>query len=197
MASKNWAKTVILILMPALFSCNPAKVITPQVQERNAQIGKQQRQLSPPVSQATPDSINYVYDNEGLYNNAEEKSLDSILRIFERSNLIAIKLETLSQNDFQGENFEARHLRQFKNWEQLHHNSGKTILVSMSIGSQEAKISYGSSAGKFINQEEINKIMAQFRPYFERGENFAGTREGLLALMDTIRKNVVFNPKKL
>ena len=181
--------TLLLLVVSAvvIFSCNPSKRINQAVIERKEQGVKVQY---PVQAVETPANINMVYDYENIFTANEEKKLDSLLRNFEKSNLIPIKLVTLNSGNMQNKDFDANNAELYKEWDLVHGKSGKTMVVTISTEQQKSKNDYGPFVAKLISQAEIAKIVEQNFPAMQRGEFFEGTWNGLNQMMDVIRKNV-------
>lgn len=192
-------KVFSIVFLCFLFvACNPGKQLNKGIAERNKQAAEQAKIVFPlSKEKQTPENVNYVYDFESLYSPLEQRKLDTLLRNFERSNLIAIKLVSLSSQYMQGKSFEENKKELLNDWEHVHGNSGKTMLVLISKEQRQSAVSYGTFVGKFINNEEINTIIASERPVFETGDFFSGTWSGLNKVMDTIRKNLVYRPSSI
>lgn len=183
--AKSISAFVILIILFA--ACSPAKRLNQAVIDRKEQGVKVQ---FPAQQIATPDNINMVYDYENIYTPEQEKMLDSLLRNFEKSNLIPIKLVTMNSANMQNADFDANNEALYKEWDQVHGKSGKTMVVTISIELQKSKMDYGPFVAKFISEADIANIVEQSMPAMQRSEFFNGTWNGLNQMMDIIRKKV-------
>lgn len=186
---KFFIYSVILSISVASFftACNPAKKLNQAVVEHKEEGVKVQ---FPTQGIATPDNINMVYDYEDIYTPQEEKKLDSMLRTFEKSNLIPIKLVTLKASNLQTSDFDANNALLYKEWDQVHGKSGKSMVVAISTEMKKSKNDYGPFVAKFISEADIAAIVEKNLPLMQRGENFNATWEGLNEMMDIIRNNV-------
>lgn len=177
-----------LLLVTILFvACNPSKRLNQAVIERKEQGVKVQY---PAQAIETPSNINMVYDYENIYTPDQEKKLDSLLRNFEKSNLIPIKLVTVNSASLQKPDFDANNAELYKEWDLVHGKSGKTMVVTISTALEKAKADYGPFVSKFISEADIANVIQQAMPTMQRGEFFEGTRSGLIRMMDIIRNNV-------
>ena len=181
-------KISAFIILIALFAaCNPSKQLNQAVVDRKEQGVKVQ---FPAQQIATPANSNMVYDYENIYTPDQEKKLDSLLRNFEKSNLIPIKLVTVNSASLQKPDFDANNAELYKEWDLVHGKSGKTMIVTISTEMQKSKTDYGPFVAKFISEAEIANIVGQSMPAMQRGDFFEGTWSGLNQMMDIIRKNV-------
>lgn len=175
-------------LIGLLFTaCNPAKQINAGVAQKSKQEVKVQ---FPQTHVATPENINFVYDYEELYTQQQEKQLDSLLRVFEQSNLIAIKLTSLNGSSMQTADFNANNALLYKEWDKTHGGSGKVIVVGLSKGQQKIKLDYGPFVAKLLSEAEVAKIIQDNNSFLQEGNYFTSAWNGLSQLMDIIRKNI-------
>lgn len=184
------------VVFSLLTSCSPTKQLNNAVIQRNKDVAKNTKVIMPTI-RSTPDNINMVYDFESLYTPEQQKKLDTLLRNFEKSNLIPIKLMTVNRQYMYGKSFEEIFKQQAAEWEQVHGNSGKTMLLLISVEQQDANLAKGPFASKFISDEDVRKIITDNRPAFEQGNVFEGTWGGLNDIMNVVRKNIVFDPKPI
>lgn len=104
---------------------------------------------------------------------------------------------TVNRQYMYGKSFEEIFKQQAAEWEQVHGNSGKTMLLLISVEQQDANLAKGPFASKFISDEDVRKIITDNRPAFEQGNVFEGTWGGLNDIMNVVRKNIVFDPKPI
>lgn len=174
-----------------LIACNPTKQTRQVAVEKNKQI--QETKVKFPAQHVyTPENISYVYDYENLYSPAQQKKLDSLLRVFESTNLIAIKLVTVKSADMQAADFDANNAQLYKEWDLAHGKSGKVMVIGISKEMQKAKADYGPFVAKFLSEADVANIISANRPTMEAGDFFGGTWSGLNQIMDTVRKNIAF-----
>lgn len=182
-------KISLLIVVAALFiACNPAKRLNQAVVDRKNQ--QSVKVEFPQQHVATPDNINYVYDYDRLYTPQQIRSMDSLLRVFEKSNLIAIKLTTLNGTAMQTSDFDANNALLYKEWDKVHGGTGKVMVISINKDLQKAKADYGPFVAKLLPEAEMGAIIEKNRSVMERGDFFSGTWAGLNEMMDIIRKNI-------
>ncbi|MFV0606067.1 MAG: TPM domain-containing protein [Niabella sp.] len=175
----------IIILMTA--ACNPAKRLNKAVAAKKEQDVKV---VFPAQPVATPANINMVYDYENLFTQQQEKKLDSLLRVFEKSNLIPIKLVTITKAQTQGSNFDTNTEQSYKEWDLSHGKSGKGLVITLSKEMDKAKADYGPFVAKFVNKEEMDDIINQQKIKAYSDGDFEATWQGLNQFMDLIRKKI-------
>lgn len=175
----------------SLIACTSAKKANRVPVEKKKVV--QETKVQFPAQQVlTPEDISYVYDYENLYTPAQQKRLDSLLRVFESTNLIAIKLVTVKSTGMQATDFDANNALLYKEWDLAHGKSGKVMVVGISREMQKAKADYGPFVAKFLSEAEVANIILQNRPALEAGDFFGGTWTGLNQIMDTVRKRIAF-----
>lgn len=142
---------------------------------------------------ATPEGINYVYDYENIFTPAEEKKLDSLARVFEKSNLIPIRITTVHDPVVTAENFDQRNSILLNEWSAMHGKSDRCMSISISRQLRRIHIDYDAFVLRLLSDNEVKTIVeSQFTPSFKQDQFYQGTWNGLNALMDTIRKNIKF-----
>lgn len=178
-----------ICLIVLLSSCSSSKSI-------NSTAGKQKKEAAvvfPNQQTTTPANVNFIYDYESIFIPQEEKSLDSIVRNFEKSNLIAIKITTISDTALTIENFDTNNKAVLNEWKALHGKSEKCMSISISKKLHRIRIDYGSFVNLLLSDDETNTIIeSHFKPSFIVGKYFDGTVNGLNAIMDNIRNNIKF-----
>ncbi len=187
---------IVLASFASLISCNPGKVSSAATGQSN--VLNAQRRLKPPVSHSTPATVGYVYDQEGLFTEVQRHKLDSLMRLFESTNLIPIKFVTLGADNVPASNFDSNNLALLKQWDALHNNSQKCMIISMSREFKRVKIDFGSFVNKLLSPAEATHVVeTTFQPAISKGTYYEGSFAGLQELMSTVRKNIVFDPKPI
>lgn len=179
-----WASLAVF-----LFSCNSSGRIT-----RAATKPKTEAKVILPAQQvATPANVNYVYDYENLFTPAEEKKLDSLVRVFEKSNLIPVKITTVSDAAVTPENFDQYNKTLLDEWSAVHGKSDRCMSISISKKLQRIRIDYGAFVLRLLSDDEVKTIVENhFNPMFKQDRFYQGTLNGINALTDTIRRNIKF-----
>lgn len=174
-------------LIVGLSACNSAGKVNSTAAKTEAKV------ILPAQQVATPAGINYVYDYENIFTPGEEKKLDSLARVFEKSNLIPIRITTINDAAVTAENFDQRNKILLDEWSGIHGKSDRCMSVSISKQLRRIRIDYGPFVSRLLSDDEAKTIVEdQFKPSFKQDQFFQGSWNGLNALMNTIRKNIKF-----
>ncbi|MBO9591385.1 MAG: TPM domain-containing protein [Niabella sp.] len=183
-------RSVLLLTTIAALSCNSGKNLNTQVHKRDAD-GRDVKIKYPQQQTATPENVNMSYDMEQLFTGAQNKQIDSLVRVFEKSNLIAVKVITLPADKVTAGSFENNNKNLLKEWAGVHGNTDKALVVSISRGLNKVAIDYGPFVGKLLSRQEADHIISSdFLPALQSGSVYNGVLKGLNDLMDTIRRNI-------
>lgn len=186
----KWCLILSVVSLFFIAACNPSKQISRQVTERNNK-GRDVNVQYPKQASPTPDNINMSYDFEQLFTTTQNKNLDSLVRVFEKSNVIPIKLVTLPESQVAGGNFSTNNAALLKEWEGVHGNTDKAMVISMSKGLGKAAIDFGPFVGKLLSRSEADQIInTYFVPALQAAKPYDGVWKGVNELMNTIRKNI-------
>ncbi|MGJ7031054.1 TPM domain-containing protein [Niabella hirudinis] len=181
-----------MLLLPILLAlaCSSGRNLDTQVHKRDGD-GRDVHIKYPQQPTETPQNINMSYDFEQLFTAAQNKKIDSLLRVFEKSNLIAVKLTTIGANRVTAASFNTNNKTLLKDWAAVHGNTGKAITISMSRELNKVAIDYGPFVGKLLSAgEAAHSISNDFLPALQSGSVYEGTVKGLNNLMDVIRSNI-------
>ncbi len=141
----------------------------------------------------TAANVSFVYDNETLFTAQEQKKLDSLVRIFEKSNLISIRVTTINNPQTTASNFDAVNKALLTEWGALHGKSDKCMSISIGKSLSLLRIDYGTFVNRLLSDDEAAAVVKNhFKPHFQQNQYYQGTLSGLQALMDTIRRNIKF-----
>jgi uncharacterized membrane protein YgcG len=175
-----------------VLSCNSSRKATAPASTQSKPKAEA-KVVFPAQHTATPADINYVYDYEDIFTAAEEKKLDSLVRNFEKSNLIPIKIATIKDPSVTAENFDQANKALLDEWAAVHGKSDKCMSISISKNLRHIRIDYGPFVAKLLSDTETGEIIEnQFKPSFKEDQYFTGTYNGVTTLMNTIRKNIKF-----
>ncbi len=171
-------------------ACNSGKNLNTQVHQRDGD-GRDVKIKYPQQQTATPQNVNMSYDLEQLFTEAQNKQIDSLVRVFEKSNLIAVKVITLPADKVTAGSFGNNNKNLLKEWAGVHGNTDKALVVSISRGLNKVAIDYGPFVGKLLSRQEADHIISSdFFPALQGGSVYDGVWKGLNDLMDTIRRNI-------
>lgn len=185
--SNKWYLLASLLI--CLSACNSSGKVNSTAAKRKTET----KVILPTQQVATPAGINYVYDYENIFTPGEEKKLDSLARVFEKSNLIPIRITTVSDPAITAENFDQSNKMVLDEWSGIHGKSDRCMSVSISKQLRRIRIDHGPFVSRLLSDDEAKTIVEdQFKPSFKQEQFFQGSWNGLNALMDTIRKNIKF-----
>ncbi|MBO9620866.1 MAG: TPM domain-containing protein [Niabella sp.] len=187
---KNIFLGALLLMTLSIFSCNPGKRLNEAVHSRDVD-GRDLKIKYPQQQVATPQNINMSYDFEQLFTPAQNSRIDSLVRIFEKSNMISIKVVTLPADKVAGGNFDNNNQALLKEWEGVHGKTDKAMVLSISKSLGKVAVDYGPFVGKLLPRTEAEQIIqTDIQPALGSGQAFEGTWKGLNDLMDAIRRNI-------
>ena len=138
-----------------------------------------------------PAAVGWINDFEGLFKVEEEDTLESIIQHFEKETSIEIMIVTVDTNMVAKDKFTDFADRLLKIWgigKKLKKNG---IVICISSGYQEIKISSDVGIEKLMNEKKKLQILKQFFiPYYEQKKYYGGTLSGLNELLITFRENL-------
>ncbi len=138
-----------------------------------------------------PKAIDWVSDFEKLYTKKEARALDSIISGFEKQTTIEIAIVTLDSFCTSKENLNALTQRIFNTWGIGKKDKNNGILISISEGHGIIRIDNGEGIRKMITDEETKGIIDKyFIPNFRNGDDYAGTVNGVTALMALLKTRI-------
>ncbi len=181
----------ILLSSSIIVSCNSQTADNPLLLSTDTSIAAKlqlQRQI---FGDSLPKPIGYTNDYEGLFNDNEEKKLDSVISAFEKETTAQICIVTIDTIYTTKEKFNdlALHIANVWGVGQKDKNNGVTICISK--GYRKIRICNGYGIEKILSDQETKEIMDKhFIAKFKQGEYFDGTYNGLLALIDTLRQKL-------
>lgn len=176
-----------------LASCSSAKSLDQGIHNANK---KQPAIIYPAQHKATPDDVNYVYDYEALFSPEQEKKLDTLVRYFEKSNLIPIKINTVT-SIIAPAGITAFGKQDLQDWDIVHGRSNNSMTIIISKSLNQSLVNFGDGVNRFLSHEEVSQIISmQYQPLAGSGNYFGATYNMVAAITDAIRKNIHFNPKR-
>lgn len=134
-----------------------------------------------------PVAVGWVNDFGGLFTNAEEDSLETIIGYFEKNTTIEIAIVTIDSNMVEEERFNdfTDHLR--KTWGVGKFTMKNGVVICISKDYKKLFISTGAGINKFMNDYQKYEIIKKyFIPPFNSNDYFSGTMQGLYAIINRI-----------
>jgi len=136
-----------------------------------------------------PGAVGWVNDFEGLYTEAEEDSLESILQHFEKSTSIEIAIVTVDSNMVAADQFNEFTYRLLKIWGigKISKSNGMVICICKDYKTIYISSDFGLDI--YITDYDKYKIVNKnVLPYFKKNNYFNGTLMGLNAILEKINK---------
>lgn len=144
-----------------------------------------------------PKPIGWVNDFEALYSDSEENTLDSIINLFKNQTDIEVCVVTIDTNFISKEKFDSLTLHISNIWGVGDKRKDNGILIGISRGYRIMRIENGYGIEKIISDNETKSIIDNdFIPYFKQGNYYLGTENGLLKLIEVLRKKTMSNKKQ-
>ncbi|GAB3419533.1 TPM domain-containing protein [Niabella aquatica] len=182
----SFSPVLLLSFVIALTSCSSTKQTTGTAKQHTAIV-------FPAQHKSTPAGVSFVADDEHIFSDKEAKTLDSLLQVFEKSNLIAIKITTVNNPSMDAANVADNNKELLKSWAAIHNNSNNCMVISISKQLKLVQIDYGTFVSKLLSPAETAGIIEQqFQPSFATNQMYFATWNGVNAIMNTIRGNIKF-----
>lgn len=135
-----------------------------------------------------PDPVGFVSDFENLFNEAEIKTLDSMIMDFNKKSsiqVVIVTIDTLMMRQNQMEEFTRQ---AYKNWGLQVTGDLNGILISLSRAHKNIRIETGSGVGQVLS--DVNKrqiIETSFIPSLAEGRYYRATYDGLTAIINKLK----------
>jgi uncharacterized protein len=143
---------------------------------------------SQPFKDSIPKPIGWVNDFEGLFTDKEKQQLDSIISAFEKETTVEISILTLNSTAVSSERFNDFALHIGNAWAIGKKDKKNGVFICISQALRHIRICNGYGIEKILSDSETKEIMDKyFIAAFKEGEYFKGTKDGLLALINTLR----------
>jgi uncharacterized protein len=134
-----------------------------------------------------PKRIGSVNDFENIFSDQEEKTLDSLIKDFEKQTSIEIAVVTLDTTMTTLETFNSYTLRLLRDWNIGKKKKNDGILIGISSSLQRVRISNGLGVEKSLSDIETKRVLDDFMfPEFRKGNFFEGTKKGINELVTTL-----------
>ncbi len=140
------------------------------------------------VYENPPAPDGYVNDFEELFTEEQNHKLDSLIRDFEKQTSIQIALISFDTSMSCADSLDELGLKMANSWGVGQKDKNNGIIIGICSGYGHVKILYGVGLDGLVSDKETNEIVAKnFVPYFEKDEYYAGTTNGLTALMKLLK----------
>ncbi len=140
-------------------------------------------------TKALPQPSGYVSDFEHLFTQNEIQQLDSLIGDFEKRTTIQIAVVTLNEPHTDSTDFDNYTLELANAWGVGQKEKNYGVFIGVSRAFRKIRIQNGLGITQWLSDEETLKIINDhFIPGFKKGNYFVGVRNGLLALMGSLKK---------
>ena len=106
-----------------------------------------------------PQPVGYVNDYENLYTDKQEKTLDSLIRDFEKRTTIQIAVVTFDTTMTTPDSLDALTLRIAKAWGVGQKDKNNGVVISISEGYRQMRIQNGYGIEKVLTDAETKQII--------------------------------------
>lgn len=136
-----------------------------------------------------PAAVGWVNDFEGIFSKDEEDTLESLLEHFEKKTTIEIAVVTVDTNMVTKENLGPIADRLLRVWGIGKITKSNGIVIVISKGYREIKISTDFGIDKYINEyDKYELIKKSFVPLYQKKKYYEGTLNGLNAMLAKLSK---------
>jgi uncharacterized protein len=126
----------------------------------------------------------WINDFEDILSDSQERTLDSLVRSFERSTSIEIMVVTLDSTYTTGDNFDRYILDIHNRWGVGKKESNNGIVIGVSSRLRKIRINNGYGIEKRMTDKETKTIIDEFIiPEFRKSYYFEGIKKGIHALI--------------
>ena len=171
-------RSIFLILAGTIFftACKPKQPVNQVVADTTKNIQADTGYF--------PKPIGYVNDYTHLFTTEQNRTLDSIIRNYEKKTTIEIAIVTLDSSMVGQRNFQQYTLDLARNWGVGKKEKNNGVLISIAPYMRRIRIDNGPGIEKIISDNETKAIIDSiFVPNFKNGKFYEGTQQGLLAIM--------------
>lgn len=144
--------------------------------------------LSFAQSDSIPKPEGWVNDFEGIYTKPEIKSLDSLIKAFEKKTGYEIAIITVDMTLTSDSAFDDYILTIANAWGVGKKGKDNGVVIGISSEFRKIRIVNGAGVVLHLSDEETKLIIdTVFIPNFKEGNYFKGTKEGLLEIMKKLK----------
>jgi len=153
--------------------------------------GSSSQHLKKSFWDSLPQPTSWVNDFEDLFNQEEERKLDSVIAAFDKEAIAQITIVTLDTNSTVKERFDDLVLHIAKKWGVGQKGKDNGVVIGISAGYRRIRICNGYGIERILTDEETKQIIGgQFTPNYKQAEYYNGTYQGLMALIEILRERL-------
>ena len=135
-----------------------------------------------------PDPTDFVSDFENLFNDAEIKTLDSMIIDFNKKSSIQVVIVTIDTLMVQQNRMDEFTRQAYKNWGLQATGDLNGILISLSRAYKNIRIETGSGVEKVLSDIDKKQIIeTAFIPSLSDSKYYKATYDGLAAIINKLK----------
>lgn len=132
--------------------------------------------------------VGYINDFESIFSQAERKTLDSLVRAFEKETTAEIVVVTLDSSFSPIDKFDSSVTALHNKWGAGKKGKNNGVLIAICNDYRKIRIANGLGIEEKMTDEETKQIIEMvIIPEYRQGNFYEGTRKGILAIMKEIR----------
>lgn len=137
-----------------------------------------------------PEARGFINDYVRLFTENEISFLDSLVRDYEKETTVEICVAIVDSTMVKGRDLEYYSQVMFRIWGVGKKEKSNGILIVISPDLRRIRIQNGDGIEKFLSDAETKKIIDHyFIPGFKEAKYFEGTRDGIIAITNRLKKN--------
>ena len=148
------------------------------------------KERSDSLAMHIPQAKGFINDYVQLFSDSETVTLDSIIRVYEKTTTVEIGVAVVNSSMVADQDFEDYTLVMLRMWGLGKKEKNNGILIVISPDLRRMRIQNGYGIEKVLSDAETKMIVENvFVPRFKEGKYFEGTREGIIAITNQLQKN--------
>jgi len=148
------------------------------------------KERSDPLATHIPRARGFINDYVWLFTPNEIKSLDSLVSDYEKKTTVEIAVATVDSTMVKSPDFEDYSLVMMRIWGVGKKEKNNGILIVVSSDLRRMRIQNGYGIERVLSDAETKQIIDSFFiPRFKEAKYFEGTREGIIAIINQLKKN--------
>ena len=137
-----------------------------------------------------PQAKGFINDYVQLFTANEVSSLDSLVRAYEKKTTVEIVIAIVDSTMVKAEDIDDFSLVMLNTWGVGQKEKNNGILIVISPYLRRMRIENGYGIEYFLSDAETKQIIDSFFiPRFKETKYFEGTRDGIIAIINRLKKN--------
>jgi uncharacterized protein len=148
------------------------------------------KERSDSLAMHVPQARGFINDFVHLFNDDEIKTLDSLVSTFEKTTTVEIVVAAINSMMVKDQDFEDYTLIMMRMWGVGKKEKNNGILIVICPDLRRIRIQNGYGIEKVLPDSETKQILDNFfLPKFKEAKYFEGTRDGIIAITNKLKKN--------